>query len=148
MEKRAAEAHTRFNAPPPISDPKSIVYTDHEDPFHRADDEGRHIYSLSPLAWVPCGNGKYVLELLKKGHIRIVPDGMHTTLAIRLKLNCFEESEKNRYTAWFTPASFHNKSEGAPPLLRSRALLKAANLAEAVRGADTYATRRVYPIAG
>lgn len=93
LEKRAEEARggekSQSNDAVRTLDLKSITYTDHDDPFdvlNGADKEG-HIYGLSPLAWVACGNDIYVLELLKKGYIRIERDGMCQRLMMRLMLN-------------------------------------------------------------
>jgi ATP-dependent helicase IRC3 len=76
LEKKVKEQKRSVDALE-ISKPKSVVYTDHDDPFVTVDggDKPAHIYSLSPLAWVPCGDNIYVLELLKKGYIRIEADG-------------------------------------------------------------------------
>jgi len=48
------------------------------------------------------------------------------------------------YVARFTPASKAHASEGASPFLRSRLLLTAQNLADVVKGADTYAMQRIF----
>ena len=54
------------------------MYTDHDDIVAMIDtaDAPTHIYGLSPLAWVSCGDEIYVLELLGSGYIRIEPDGV------------------------------------------------------------------------
>ena len=84
LEKRAAEREQLDILVSPndsntisIPDPTSISYTDYDHPFETVDvkDKSVHIYSLSPLAWVACGDDIYVLELLKRGYIRIEPDG-------------------------------------------------------------------------
>lgn len=48
------------------------------------------------------------------------------------------------YVARFTPASRADTSEGASPFLRSRLILTAQNLAEAVKGADSYVIQRIF----
>lgn len=55
--------------------PKSVTYTDHENPFSLVDESSGapHIAKLSGNSWVGCGNDIYVLECLGKGHIRIEP---------------------------------------------------------------------------
>ena len=81
LENRAAEVEkSKISSFDPISipDPTSVIYTDHDDIIAMIDtaDTPTHIYGLSPLAWVVCGDGIYVLELLKAGYIRIEPDGV------------------------------------------------------------------------
>ena len=150
LEKRVEEIEEgnkseKLKDTPKIQDPKSIIYTDHDDPFEVLDvsDKGGHIYSLSPLAWVACGNGIYVLELLKKGYIRIEPNGMCNAFGNQVKIEPLEDS-MTHYVASFTPASWAHRSEGTSPFLRSRALLTAEDLAEAVEGADNYVAQRIF----
>jgi ATP-dependent helicase IRC3 len=58
-----------------IPNPKSVTYTDYENPFSLVDQSSGapHIAKLSSNAWVGCGGEIYVLECLGKGHIRIEP---------------------------------------------------------------------------
>jgi len=58
-----------------VPSPKSITYTDYENPFSLVDQSSgaSHIAKLSSNAWVGCGSDIYVLECLGKGHIRIEP---------------------------------------------------------------------------
>jgi ATP-dependent helicase IRC3 len=105
-------------------------------------DKGVHIYGLSPLAWVACGNGIYVLELLKKGHIRIEPNNLCNSLDDEVTEPL--EASMAHYVATFSPASWVNTSGGASPFLRSRVLLFAENLAAAVKGADSYVEQRIF----
>ena len=55
--------------------PKSVTYTDYENPFSLIDRSSGapHIAKLSSNGWVGCGDDIYVLECLGKGHIRIEP---------------------------------------------------------------------------
>ena len=145
LEKRVEEieegnASEQLNDTPKIRDPKSIIYTDHDDPFEMLDvsDKGGHIYSLSPLAWVACGNGIYVLELLRKGYIRIEPNGMCNAFDNKVNIEPLEDSMTHYVASWA------HVSEGASPFLRSRALLTADDLAEAVEGADNYIAQRIF----
>ena len=84
LEKRAAEREQLDILGSPnnpnatsIPEPTSIGYTDYDHPFETVNvkDKFVHIYSLSPLSWVACGDDIYVLELLRMGYIRIEPDG-------------------------------------------------------------------------
>jgi ATP-dependent helicase IRC3 len=58
-----------------VPNPKSVTYTDYENPFSLVDKSSGapHIAKLSTNAWVGCGNNIYVLECLGKGYIRIEP---------------------------------------------------------------------------
>lgn len=59
-----------------VPDPKSVTYVDYDDPFalfKRSIEASSHIVRLSKNAWVDCGEDIYVLECLRKGHIRIEP---------------------------------------------------------------------------
>lgn len=58
-----------------VPDPKSVTYTDFENPFALVDHSSGapHITKLSSNAWVGCGDDIYVLECLGKGYIRIEP---------------------------------------------------------------------------
>jgi len=87
---------------------------------------------MSANAWVGCGGDVYVLECLGKGHVRIEPvenegeDGQH-------------------YRAYFNPAldSATATALKIGPFLRSRQILTAANLTDAVHGCDTYVRSKV-----
>ena len=57
-----------------IPQPKSVIFTEHDNPFSLVDSSGApHIATLSSNAWVGCGDDVYVLECLGKGFIRIDP---------------------------------------------------------------------------
>ena len=83
MEERVTAAiHSESDDPSPVPnsvdnvpDPKSVTYTDYEDPFSlvHSGSGAPHIFGLSNFAWVGCGGDVYVLECLGKGAIRIDP---------------------------------------------------------------------------
>lgn len=82
MEKRAevalkADETSRVDeSVDDIPDPKSVTYIDYDNPFALVKDTSGapHIAKLSTYSWVGCGDDKYVLECLGKGHIRIEKD--------------------------------------------------------------------------
>lgn len=61
-----------------IPEPRSILYTDDDDPFSIASDTQKpgHINAMSGFSWVSCGNEIFVIELVGKGFIRIERPGM------------------------------------------------------------------------
>ncbi|KLO17062.1 P-loop containing nucleoside triphosphate hydrolase protein [Schizopora paradoxa] len=117
-----------------IPDPKSVTYIDYENPFALVKDTSGapHITKLSTYSWVGCGNDKYVLECLGKGHIRIEKEE--------------DESGNSSYIAHFTQA-ITEQNIGMigrkASFYRSRRILVAENLTDAVRGCDTYAKSKV-----
>jgi ATP-dependent helicase IRC3 len=65
-----------------------------------------------------------------------------------LLLHChnFEADNEAHFQAHFTPAMLHKGTAAAfkmSPFMRSRKVLTAANLGDAVRGCDTYAKTKV-----
>lgn len=75
MEEKAAAEKFPLGIADDIPQPRSVTYTDYDDPFslqHNASGSP-HIATLSTNAWVGCGDDIYVLECLGKGHIRIEP---------------------------------------------------------------------------
>ena len=66
-------AETSLQSSLEIPLPSTVTYVDYEDPFSMIDDTSGapDIYSLSSFAWVGCGGGVYVLDLLGQGFIRI-----------------------------------------------------------------------------
>ncbi|KAI0932110.1 hypothetical protein AcW1_000677 [Taiwanofungus camphoratus] len=118
-----------------IPDPKSITYVDYEDPFALVDNAygAPHVRKVSGLAWVGCGGDVYVLECLGKGYIRIE------------RVEGDEETETH-YQAHYTPATLPMKTAfmlKISPFQKSRQILKAPSLVEAIRGGDTYATTKI-----
>lgn len=75
LQKRAAEQRATSSRSVDIQAPKSVTYTDYDDPFSMVNTSSGapHIYKLSQLAWVGCGGDIYVLECLGRGHLRIEP---------------------------------------------------------------------------
>ncbi|KAI0048367.1 P-loop containing nucleoside triphosphate hydrolase protein [Auriscalpium vulgare] len=118
-----------------IPDPTSVTYIDYEDPFslvNQASGATPHVLQLSRNAWVGCGDDVYVLECLGKGHIRIEP------------VEASEQTERH-YRAHFSP-QLHFAAAAAMGVSRfqtRRTVLQAEGLAEAVRGCDTYAQKKV-----
>ncbi|KAI0788480.1 P-loop containing nucleoside triphosphate hydrolase protein [Abortiporus biennis] len=131
----ASGSDTKDNIP----EPKTVTYTDHEDPFalvHEASG-APHIQQMSKNAWVGCGGDVYVLECLGKGYIRIEP------VSDKKSTN-----EDGNFVAHYTPATLPAMTAftlKVSPYQRSRKVLTATTLVEAVRGCDTYATKKVIP---
>jgi ATP-dependent helicase IRC3 len=149
LERRAAEliaADTVDDVP----EPKSVTYIDHEDPFSLVDGSSGapHIITLSKNAWVGCGENVYVLECLGKGYMRIelkeqdgisIVHGFISSLSIILGENTYFEGR-------FVPAMLDKMTASSfnlSPFMRSRQVLTADNLSDAVRGCDTYAIKKV-----
>ncbi|KAI0361525.1 P-loop containing nucleoside triphosphate hydrolase protein [Trametes cingulata] len=140
-KRRAALAETdrsggaeRSDTSGPIPEPKSVTYIDHDDPFVLADQASGdpNIRDLSRNAWVCCGDGVYILECLGHGYIRVEPA---------------EDAEEGvNYTAHYTPPTMPRGTAymlKISPFRRSKQILSAKSLAEAIRGCDTYAQNKV-----
>jgi len=87
---------------------------------------------LSKNAWVGCGENVYVLECLGKGYMRI-----------ELKE---QDGENTYFEGRFVPAMLDKMTASSfnlSPFMRSRQVLTADNLSDAVRGCDTYAIKKV-----
>ena len=133
-----------------IPEPRSVTYIDYDNPFSLVNQSlgtTPHIAQLSKNAWVGCGDDIYVLECMGKGHIRIepVPDSEHDS-HVHTSFDCFFSPDKERhFHAHYTP-SIHPKTASALNISRfrtNRKILDADNLADAVRGCDTYASEKV-----
>ncbi|KAH9486984.1 Putative mitochondrial ATP-dependent helicase irc3 [Psilocybe cubensis] len=80
-ESKSQESDPKVSfSPTPIdiSDPKNVTFTDYGEIFLNhllPGSKPSHIYSLSSLAWVDCGKNLYILEVLKKGTIRLKKEG-------------------------------------------------------------------------
>ncbi|KIJ68505.1 hypothetical protein HYDPIDRAFT_106705 [Hydnomerulius pinastri MD-312] len=118
-----------------IPDPKSVTYVDYDNPFALVDNfsGAPHISRLSTNAWVGCGNDIYILECLGKGHIRIerIPE---------------DDNNPAHYQATFTEATMHFSSAKQlkiSPFMRKRLVTTAESLADAVKGCDTYVSKKV-----
>ncbi|KIY64218.1 P-loop containing nucleoside triphosphate hydrolase protein [Cylindrobasidium torrendii FP15055 ss-10] len=120
-----------------IPNPKTVTYKDYEDPLSfikaASKESSGHINQLSRNGWVTVGERKYILECLGKGHIKIEwQEG--------------DRDEKPHYAATYTPQTMDKSTAFAlkvSPFMRSRKVLKAAALDDAIRGCDTYATQNV-----
>ncbi|KAH7916425.1 P-loop containing nucleoside triphosphate hydrolase protein [Hygrophoropsis aurantiaca] len=118
-----------------IPDPKSITYLDYENPFAFVDQcsGAPHISKLSPNAWVGCGNDLYILECLGKGYIRIEPVAEN-------------EDTPAHFRATYTETTMHMPTAaayGVSPYMRSRKVLTAENVSDAIKGCDTYAAQKI-----
>ncbi|KAF8577888.1 P-loop containing nucleoside triphosphate hydrolase protein [Ramaria rubella] len=122
-----------------VPEPTSVTYIDYENPFslvHGATGSP-HLATLSSHSWVACGGDIYVLECLGKGYIRIEP----------LPGN---DPSQPSFHAHYTAASPETPLIGTAfgkarfnPYRRSRRILTAQNLGDAIRGCDTYAKEKV-----
>ncbi|KAJ7596983.1 P-loop containing nucleoside triphosphate hydrolase protein [Mycena floridula] len=136
LEERASEARIPFGTEQDeIPQPKSVTYTDYDDPFsfiHKSSG-APHIAKMSSNAWVGCGGNVYVLECLGKGFIRIEP--VKSTDAI-----------PEHYAAHFTPSAMDKgtaRTLKVSPFYARRKVLTAQTLEDAVKGCDTYASKKV-----
>ncbi|KAJ7783732.1 P-loop containing nucleoside triphosphate hydrolase protein [Mycena maculata] len=132
LEERAAEA-IALDSRDTIPQPRSVTYTDYEDPFSLVNQASGppQIAKLSRHAWVGCGGNIYVLECLGKGSVRIEP---------------FEDDDGNQhFRAYYTPTidATTAASLKIAPFLRNRQVLTANDLSDAVRGCDTYVKAKV-----
>ncbi|RPD82473.1 P-loop containing nucleoside triphosphate hydrolase protein [Lentinus tigrinus ALCF2SS1-7] len=120
----------------PVPQPKSVTYIDHDDPFVLADQASGdpNIRTMTRNGWVCCGDDVYVLECLGKGYIRVAPaEGDHGDA---------------KYVAHYTSPTMHQATAfmlKISPFRRSKKILTATTLADAIRGCDTYAQKEVLP---
>lgn len=128
-EERAraeAQAAERMPAAPAVATPTKIRLVDVSDPFALKAPRQAHIPAVSQLAWVHCGQGKHVLELMGGGHVTIEPI-------------------EDKWSVSFTPKL--PRIGGAPrrgsPYGRVQQLAYADDAERAVRTADAYVERRV-----
>ncbi|KAF5384896.1 hypothetical protein D9615_001480 [Tricholomella constricta] len=132
LETRAAETIALSDANH-VPEPTSVTYIDYEDPFSLVNQASGapHVSSLSNYAWVGCGGDVYVLECLGKGYIRIEP---------------LESLDGNFFEAHFTPAMLDKHTAASlslSPFMRSRRILSAETLSDAIRGCDTYVVNKI-----
>ncbi|KAG6851171.1 hypothetical protein H0H93_015181 [Arthromyces matolae] len=133
LERRVVDAIASVDANN-VPMPTSVTYTEYEDPFSLVSDASGapHISKLSNFAWVACGSDIYVLDLMGRGHIRVEPNN--------------ESAEEIIFRAHYTPAMFDREtaeSLNMSPYLRSRHILSAETLSDAIRGCDTYVTHKL-----
>ncbi|KAF8632559.1 hypothetical protein AX15_001769 [Amanita polypyramis BW_CC] len=134
LEKRAGEvvaSDTRDD----ILKPTAITYVDYDNPFDLVEGSSGapHISTISKNAWVGCGGDVYVLECLGKGYVRVEP--VEST-----------EDSKSHYRGYYTPAMLDRLTAASfkvSPYLRSRPILTAENLSDAIRGCDTYVQAKI-----
>lgn len=133
-----------------IPRPHTVTYTDHEDPFSFIDQSSGapHIRSLSRNAWVGCGDDVYILECMGKGFIkveRVAETGDEGGGQKTTDFEGFHEGQEH-WQAVYTPPTLPRHTAFAmkiSPYQRSRRVLTANTLADAVRGCDTYAAMKV-----
>ncbi|KAJ6621692.1 P-loop containing nucleoside triphosphate hydrolase protein [Mycena sp. CBHHK59/15] len=131
LERRTAESIV-LDSTDDIPEPRSVTYKDYDNPFSLVNhgSGAPQIAKFSNYAWVGCGEDVFVLECLGKGHVRIEP---------------IEDDEGRYFRAFYTPAI--DKATAAAlkigPYARSRHLLTAHDLSDAVRGCDTYVKAKV-----
>ncbi|KAJ7103579.1 P-loop containing nucleoside triphosphate hydrolase protein [Mycena belliarum] len=132
LEKRAADAIV-LDSTDSIPEPRSVTYKDYDDPFSLVNQGSGapQIAKMSRHAWVGCGGDVYVLECLGKGYIRIEP--------------AEDENGGRHFKAFYNPAIDGATAAALKigPFLRSRQILTANDLSDAVRGCDTYAKAKV-----
>ncbi|KAG7099100.1 hypothetical protein E1B28_000974 [Marasmius oreades] len=134
LEKHVCEK-LRMDTSDEIPSPKSITYTDYDDPFSFVEGSSGapHIMSLSLHAWVGCGGGIYVLECLGKGFIRLEKVENHEELG-------------THYKATFTPAAMDKGTAfrlKVSPFFKVRHVLTSESLSDAIKGCDTYVKAKV-----
>ncbi|KAG6856640.1 hypothetical protein H0H87_002230 [Tephrocybe sp. NHM501043] len=132
LERRAAET-IAFSDADNVPKPTSVVYTEYEDPFSLVDDSSGapNIATLSKYAWVACGSDIYVLECIGNGYIRVEPVPTDDGTIIQ---------------AHYTPTMFDKAtaiSLKVSPYMRSRHILSAETLGDAIRGCDTYVVNKI-----
>ncbi|KAF7306883.1 DEAD-box family helicase [Mycena indigotica] len=132
LEKRAAETNALDSVDSSIPDPKSVTYKDYEDPlsyFEQAAGGGQHISRFSRNAWVSCGD-VHILECLGKGSVRI---------------EAVDDEEGRHFKAHYNPEVDHSTAAtlGIGRFLRSRPILTAQTLQDAIHGCDTYVAEKV-----
>ncbi|KAJ7706233.1 P-loop containing nucleoside triphosphate hydrolase protein [Mycena rosella] len=118
LEKRAADTIV-LDSTDNIPEPRSVTYTDYDDPFSLVNQASGapQIAKLSRHAWVGCGGDVYVWN---------EDNGVH-------------------FKALYTP-TIDGATAAAlkiAPFMRSRRILEAQNLSDAVRGCDTYVKAKV-----
>ncbi|KAJ7038251.1 P-loop containing nucleoside triphosphate hydrolase protein [Mycena alexandri] len=115
-----------------IPEPRSVTYKDYDDPFSLLNQGSGapQIAKISRHAWVGCGGDVYVLECLGKGYVRIEP---------------VEDGNEKHFRAFYNPAIDGATAAALKigPFLRSREILTATDLSDAIRGCDTYVKAKV-----
>jgi ATP-dependent helicase IRC3 len=120
-----------YNVPLPLS----VTYDDYENPWSLSSDASGspHLRKMSPYSWVACGRDVYVLECLRSGYIKIEP---MVSKAIGDPL----------YIAHHIPTSPSvSKSDKGKSraYLQKRKILTADSVQAAIKGCDTYVSKKV-----
>lgn len=112
-----------------------------------------NIRHLSRNAWVCCGDELYILECMGKGFIRVEPveggeEGMLMSLKLYDRPALLIPYLGEKYQAHYTPPTLTRGTAymlKISPYRRSKKILSAQTLAEAIRDCDTYAQSKVLP---
>ncbi|TFK57061.1 P-loop containing nucleoside triphosphate hydrolase protein [Heliocybe sulcata] len=136
LKELAADPKSRETAPyDAVPTPKTVTYTDYEDPFSLVDGaSGAPHITMSRNAWVGCGGDIYVLECLGQGYIRIE----------KVRGESGEAEWKAHYCS-FLLDPWSASAMKIPPYARSRHVVTATTLYDAIRGSDAYAEKKVLP---
>ncbi|KIK05463.1 hypothetical protein K443DRAFT_675026 [Laccaria amethystina LaAM-08-1] len=129
LEARASESTFPDSDVPT---PTSITYKEEEDPFSVSSHGSSHVATLSRNSWVSCGDDIYVLECIGKGFIRIEPSG----------------GEQGPFTAHYAPPMMDRRTANSlhvSPYMRSRQVLTAETLSDAISGCDTWVKAKILP---
>lgn len=142
--------------------PRSVTYIDHEDPFVLADQGSGdpNLRKLTQNAWVSCGGSVYVLECMGKGYIRITPIESNSDEGAENEedagaSSCAHCAPRSIYispgamfTAHYTAPTLAKSTAWAlkiSPYRKSKKILTATTLSDAIRGCDTYAQKEILP---
>ncbi|KDQ16273.1 hypothetical protein BOTBODRAFT_30973 [Botryobasidium botryosum FD-172 SS1] len=113
---------------PDIPKPKSVFYTDYEDPLSITPNS--YVTQLSPHTWVACGDDVFVLECMGKGYLKVTKN---------------EDGEG--FVAHFVPAAADREEASVlgmkSPYFRKRQIAVADTVDAAVKACDTYALNKV-----
>lgn len=108
LEVAAKASIDRVDTNDNIPAPKSVTYTDFENPFALVNDASGapHITQLSSMNWVGCGGDIYVLECMGRGFIRIErapsSDGAYMTCTVRYLLTMLDRRRATLHCALYT----------------------------------------------
>ncbi|KAI0695173.1 P-loop containing nucleoside triphosphate hydrolase protein [Cytidiella melzeri] len=139
--KKAIDSDERKMSPDTVDnvpDPTSVTYIDYDDPFALIHESSGtpHVLQLSQYQWVGCGGDIHVLDCLGKGFMKIEPT--------------YDENQPElRYKATYTPTvnlpAHVTRSMKISPFQRTKNVLEATNLHDAVKGCDMYVRSQVLP---
>lgn len=130
-EKRCEDVFGSQNAKPEtgVSRPARITFTEYDSVFDLISDTSgeKHIRALSRLAWVQVAPEKYILSVRGGAFIRIERD---------------EKAGGEKFAAWEVRPLPPGVKSKKSPFAQPRRLLEVESLADAVHGADSYATEK------